>query len=46
VPIGIALIALTVKFIPACWVRRTSRIDLRGIVLLAVLIATAMFGIS
>jgi len=46
VPIGIALIALTVKFIPASSVRRPSRIDLRGIFLLAVLIATAMFGIS
>ena len=46
VPIGIALIALTVKFIPSSSVRKQSRIDLRGIILLAVLIATAMFGIS
>jgi EmrB/QacA subfamily drug resistance transporter len=46
IPIGVLLIALTVKFIPASSPRRTSRIDLRGIVLLAVLIATAMFGIS
>src|SRR3984957_13382438 len=46
VPIGIALIALTVKFIPSSSVRTRSRIDLRGIILLAVLIATAMFGIS
>ena len=46
VPIGIALIALTVKFIPSSSVRKHSRIDLRGIILLAVLIATAMFGIS
>jgi EmrB/QacA subfamily drug resistance transporter len=46
VPIGIALIALTVKFIPSSSVRKRSRIDLRGIILLAVLIATAMFGIS
>ena len=46
VPIGILLIALTVKFIPSSSVRTRSRIDLRGIILLAVLIATAMFGIS
>jgi len=46
VPIGILLIALTVKFIPSSSVRKQSRIDLRGIILLAVLIATAMFGIS
>ena len=46
VPIGILLIALTVKFIPSSSVRKQSRVDLRGIVLLAVLIATAMFGIS
>jgi EmrB/QacA subfamily drug resistance transporter len=46
VPIGIALIALTVKYIPSSSVRKQSRIDLRGIILLAVLIATAMFGIS
>jgi EmrB/QacA subfamily drug resistance transporter len=46
VPIGIALIALTVKFIPASSVGRQSRIDLRGIALLAVLIASAMFGVS
>lgn len=46
VPIGIALIALTVKFIPSSSVRKQSRIDVRGVVLLAVLIATAMFGIS
>ena len=46
VPIGIALIALTVKFIPSSSARKQSRIDLRGIILLAVLIATAMFGIS
>jgi EmrB/QacA subfamily drug resistance transporter len=47
VPIGIVLIALTVKFIPSSSsVRKQSRVDLRGIILLAVLIATAMFGIS
>jgi MFS family permease len=46
VPIGIVLIALTVKFIPSSSVRKQSRVDVRGIILLAVLIATAMFGIS
>jgi EmrB/QacA subfamily drug resistance transporter len=46
VPIGILLIVLTVKFIPSSSVRKQSRIDLRGIMLLALLIATAMFGIS
>ena len=35
VPIGIALIALTVKFIPSSSARKQSRIDLRGIILLA-----------
>jgi EmrB/QacA subfamily drug resistance transporter len=46
VPIGIVLIALTLKFIPASSRRPTSRIDLHGIILLAVLIASAMFGIT
>src|ERR1700721_1300694 len=58
VPIGILLIALTIKFIPSSpargaggeaggeAARRNSRIDVRGIALLAVLITTAMFGVS
>jgi EmrB/QacA subfamily drug resistance transporter len=46
VPIGILLIVLTAKFIPASSTRVSSRIDIRGIALLAALIATAMFGIS
>ena len=46
VPIGILLIALTVRFIPSSSARRTSRIDLRGIILLAIGITTAMFGIT
>jgi EmrB/QacA subfamily drug resistance transporter len=53
VPIGILLIALTIKFIPSTSGeaggeagRAKSRIDIRGIALLAVLIATAMFGVS
>jgi multidrug resistance protein len=45
-PIGIILIALTARFIPASSARQTSRIDIRGICLLAVLIAAAMLGIS
>jgi EmrB/QacA subfamily drug resistance transporter len=46
VPIGLALIALTAKFIPASAARPASRVDIRGIALLAVLIAAAMFGIT
>ena len=46
VPIGLVLIALTAKFIPASATRPASRIDIHGIVLLAVLIATAMFGVT
>ena len=46
VPIGIILIALTVKFIPPSSTRVASRVDVRGIALLALVIATAMFGIS
>jgi EmrB/QacA subfamily drug resistance transporter len=50
VPIGILLIALTIKFIPSSAAREAgrenNRIDVRGIALLAVLIATAMFGVS
>jgi len=46
VPIGILLIALTAKFIPASATRSASRVDIKGIVMLAVMIATAMFGIT
>ena len=46
VPIGLALIALTARFIPASATRPTSRIDVTGILLLAGLIATGMFGIT
>jgi MFS family permease len=46
VPIGITMIALAVKFIPSSAARPSSRIDIRGIALLAALIATSMFGIS
>jgi EmrB/QacA subfamily drug resistance transporter len=46
VPIGIVLIVLAAKFIPASSTRPTSRIDIRGIALLAAGIAIAMFGIT
>jgi EmrB/QacA subfamily drug resistance transporter len=46
VPIGIVLIVLVAKFIPASSARAASRIDARGIALLAVAILTAMFGIT
>jgi EmrB/QacA subfamily drug resistance transporter len=46
VPIGIVLIVLVAKFIPATSTRVASRIDMRGIALLAVLILAAMFGVT
>ncbi len=46
VPIGIALILLTARFIPASATRPSSRIDTTGVLLLAGLITTGMFGIS
>jgi EmrB/QacA subfamily drug resistance transporter len=46
VPIGLVLIALTAKFIPASAIRPADRIDIHGIALLALLIATAMFGVT
>jgi EmrB/QacA subfamily drug resistance transporter len=46
VPIGLVLVALTAKFIPASATRPASRVDIHGIVLLAIVIATAMFGIT
>jgi hypothetical protein len=46
VPIGLLLIALTARFIPASAIRPTSRIDIAGILLLAGLIGTGMFGIT
>lgn len=46
VPIGIVLIALVVKFVPASAPRTTSRIDVRGVSLLGLLILAAMFGIT
>jgi EmrB/QacA subfamily drug resistance transporter len=46
VPIGIVLIVLAAKFIPGSSARQSSHIDIRGVCLLAVMIATAMFGIT
>jgi EmrB/QacA subfamily drug resistance transporter len=46
VPIGIVLIVLVIKFIPANSSRVASRIDARGIALLAALILAAMFGVT
>ncbi len=46
VPIGIVLIVLVARFIPANSVRVSQRIDLVGIALLALLILAAMFGIT
>jgi EmrB/QacA subfamily drug resistance transporter len=46
VPIGIVLVLLAAKFIPASARRDTSRIDARGVSLLGVLILAAMFGIT
>jgi MFS family permease len=46
VPIGILLIVLTIKFIPSSSPGRKSRIDLRGVIMLAVMITTGMFGIT
>ena len=44
VPIGILLVALTARFIPASATRPATRIDLPGICILTALIVTAMFG--
>jgi EmrB/QacA subfamily drug resistance transporter len=46
VPIGLLLIVLVARFIPANSVRVARRIDVRGVALLAVLILAAMFGIA
>jgi EmrB/QacA subfamily drug resistance transporter len=46
VPIGLVLILLTAKFIPASARRPASRIDVSGILLLAAVLATGMFGIT
>src|SRR6266849_4234258 len=46
VPVGVLLIALTARFIPSSALRPSSRIDVIGVLLLAGLIGSGMFGIS
>src|ERR1700722_17164057 len=46
VPIGVILIILTARFIPVSATRPTTRIDIAGVLLLAGLLTTAMFGIT
>jgi EmrB/QacA subfamily drug resistance transporter len=46
VPIGVILIILTARFIPVSATRPTTRIDITGVLLLAGLLTTAMFGIT
>ena len=46
VPIGLLLISLTARFIPPSAIRPSSRIDRNGILLLAGMITTGMFGIT
>ena len=46
VPVGVLLIALTARFIPSSALRPSSRIDVTGVLLLAGLIGSGMFGIS
>jgi EmrB/QacA subfamily drug resistance transporter len=45
-PIGVVLIALALKFIPASAPRTANRIDIRGIALLAAFIVAGMFGVT
>ncbi len=46
VPIGIVLIALTAHFIPSSAAKPSNRIDFAGVLLLAGLLVTCMFGIT
>jgi EmrB/QacA subfamily drug resistance transporter len=46
VPIGIVLVVLAAKFIPASTKRDSTRVDVRGVSLLGLLILAAMFGIT
>ena len=46
VPIGVVLIVLTARFIPASTTRPSGRIDITGVLLLAGLLVTAMFGVT
>ncbi|TNC20978.1 MFS transporter [Amycolatopsis alkalitolerans] len=46
VPIGLVLIALAAKFLPASEPREAGRVDFPGVALLGVLVFTSMFGIT
>jgi EmrB/QacA subfamily drug resistance transporter len=46
VPIGIVLVLLAARYVPSSARRETSRIDVRGVSLLGVLILAGMFGIT
>ncbi|MFI5611667.1 MFS transporter [Amycolatopsis sp. NPDC051903] len=46
VPIGLVLIALAVRFLPASQPRESGRVDFSGIALLGLLVITSMFGIT
>jgi EmrB/QacA subfamily drug resistance transporter len=46
VPIGVVLLLLAMRYIPASAGRSTSQIDVRGVSLLGLLILSAMFGIT
>ncbi|HEY0936920.1 MAG TPA: MFS transporter [Trebonia sp.] len=45
-PIGAVLLILTARFIPASASRQAGRIDIAGVLLLAGLLVTAMFGVT
>ena len=46
VPIGVILVVLTARFIPASALRPSGRVDIAGVLLLAGLLVTAMFGVT
>lgn len=46
VPIGLLLIALAAKYLPASKPRDTGRVDFAGVTLLGVLVFTSMFGVT
>jgi MFS family permease len=46
VPVGIVLVALSLKFLPTSIPRPARRVDVRGVLLLGLFILSAMFGIA
>jgi len=46
VPIGIVLFVLAVKFVPGGAPRAASRVDMRGVALLGLMVLAAMFGVT